>query len=223
MRKWFKLGLGLLLLPTCLAATQALVEVIRGSGRADRFWFATLAGAGCWLSIHWLLPRPMRIYVFGHELTHALWTWLLWGKVTRFKVASRGGSVVTNRPNFLVTLAPYFFPLYAVGVVVGFAIGNSIWGWEDFSAAFCLLLGAAYAFHVTLNCEVLRTRQTDITSQGYLFSAAIIWLGNVFVLLLGIPLLTMQTKVSAGFIRSWELTLGLWASIAKLSWLREST
>jgi hypothetical protein len=60
-----------------------------------------------------------------------------------------------------------------------------------------LLLGAAYAFHVTLTLEILRTRQTDITSQGYLFSAVVIFLGNALVLLAAVPLLTGQDLVSA--------------------------
>ena len=38
----------------------------------------------------------------------------------------------------------------------------------------------------------MQTRQSDITSQGYLFSAVVIFLGNVCVLLFGIPLLTAK-------------------------------
>ena len=55
---------------------------------------------------------------------------------------------------------------------------------------FHLLIGAAYAFHVTLTMDILRTRQTDITSQGTFFSTVIIFLGNIFILLIGLPLLT---------------------------------
>jgi len=43
-----------------------------------------------------------------------------------------------------------------------------------------------------LTFHALQTRQSDITSQGYLFSAVVIFLGNVSVLLLGIPLLTAK-------------------------------
>jgi hypothetical protein len=45
---------------------------------------------------------------------------------------------------------------------------------------------------VTLTWHALKTRQSDITSQGYLFSAVIIFLGNAAVLLLGLPLLTAR-------------------------------
>jgi hypothetical protein len=38
--------------------------------------------------------------------------------------------------------------------------------------------------------EILKTRQTDITSQGWFFSSVIIFLGNALVLAIGVPLLT---------------------------------
>ncbi len=66
-----------------------------------------------------LLPKPMRVYVFGHELTHAIWTWLFGGRVKRFKATSTGGHVVDHEEQFLITLAPYFFPLYVVLVGTG--------------------------------------------------------------------------------------------------------
>ena len=145
--------------------------------------------------VYLLLPKPMWIYVFGHELTHAVWTWLCGGKVKRFKASSSGGHVVISKSNFLIALAPYFFPLYAVLVVLLFLAGHLIWNWQHFLVWFHLLLGAAYAFHVTLTFHVLQTKQTDITGQGYLFSAVVIFLGNVVVLLFGIPLLAAKVDV----------------------------
>lgn len=174
---------------------MALWRVLCASGNADTTWIPFLAGAACWCVIFFLLPKPMWIYVFGHELTHALWTWLFGGSVKRMKVTSSGGHVVISKTNFVITLAPYFFPLYAIIIILIFALGNWLWHWQRFLVFFHLLLGAAYAFHVTLTFHTLQTRQTDITSQGYLFSAVIIFLGNVGVLLLGIPLLAAKTGV----------------------------
>ena len=71
MPKWLKFIIGLLLLPACVGAARTLARVISHSGRADTIWIALLAGAACWLTVLCLLPKPMRIYVFGHELTHA--------------------------------------------------------------------------------------------------------------------------------------------------------
>ena len=192
MPGWIKFIIAVLLLPVCAGAAMALLKVLHACGSADTTWIPILAGAACWIVIFFLLPKPMWIYVFGHELTHALWTWLFGGQVKKMKVTPRGGHVVISKTNFVIALAPYFFPLYATIVVAVFAVGHLIWDWHNYLVWFHLAVGAAYAFHVTLTWHVLQTRQSDITSQGYLFSAVIIFLGNVSVLLFGIPLLTAK-------------------------------
>ncbi len=185
----------LLLLPACFGAASALWRVLCASGSADTTWVPMLAGATCWLVIYVLLPKPMWVYVFGHELTHAVWTWVCGGRVKQFKATSDGGHVVVSKTNFLIALAPYFFPLYAALAVAVFVAGRLIWDWQHYAPWFHLVLGAAYAFHVTLTWHILQTRQTDITQQGYLFSAVVIFLGNAAVLLLGIPLVTARINV----------------------------
>jgi hypothetical protein len=195
MPKWIKLILGILLLPACIGAGSALSRVVNVSGNAHTFWVALLGGGACWLTVFLLLPRPMLVYVFGHELTHALWTWACFGRVKKFKANAKGGHVVISKSNFLIALAPYFFPLYAALVILVFVLGNLIWSWERYVPWFHFLLGAAYAFHVTLTWHILQTRQSDITDQGYLFSGVVIWIGNLLVLLIGIPLLTARVSV----------------------------
>jgi hypothetical protein len=208
MPKWLKFVVGLLLLPACAGAVRSLARVVSHSGRADTIWIALLAGAGCWVAILCLLPRPMRIYVFGHELTHALWTWLFGGRVKKFKAGSDGGYVVVTKNNFLIALAPYFFPVYVALVIAVFAVGHILWNWRNY-VVFChLLIGAAYAFHVTLTFHILRTRQSDITSQGYLFSAVVIFLGNILVLLIGIP--TLTSEMSLSWVLRWWWADTLW-------------
>jgi hypothetical protein len=196
MPKWCKSIIAILLLPVCLGAVRALWMVLRASGQETTIWAAVASGAACWMVIYVLLPKPMWIYVFGHELTHALWTWLFAGRVKAIKVRSSGGHVIVTRNNFLVALAPYFFPLYVVLVVLAFAAGNLLWDWLPYVIWFHLLLGAAYAFHLTLTWHILRTEQSDITQHGYAFSAVVIFLGNIGVLLIGVPLLITKVGVS---------------------------
>jgi hypothetical protein len=193
--KWLKFIVGLILLPLCAGALPALARVVRASGGAAEVWVPVAAGSACWLVVFAFLPKPMWVYVVGHELTHVVWSWLFGGKVKKFKATSRGGEVVLTKSNFLVALAPYFFPLYAVLVVLVFLAGHLIWGWSRWAPLFHILLGAAYAFHLTLTWEILKTEQSDITGQGYLFSGVVIFLGNVLVLLLGIPLLTGNARL----------------------------
>ena len=181
---------------------MTLWQVVRTSGKADTIWVALLSGAVCWLVIYLLLPKPMWVYVLGHELTHALWTWLFGGRVKKFKASAKGGHVIVTKNNFIIALAPYFFPVYAFLVVLVFVAGQWIWHWQGYAVWFHLLLGAAYGFHVTLTWHILKNTQTDITEQGYLFSAVIIFLGNASVLLLAIPLLAGQVNLLTA-LRWW--------------------
>ena len=193
--KWAKLFIALALTPLCFGAVLALWKVLRVSGDADTIWVVFLAGAACWVAIYALLPKPMWIYVVGHELTHALSTWLFGGRVKKFKASAKGGQVVITKSNFLISLAPYFFPLYAVLVVVVFVTGHLIWNWRAYAIWFHLLLGAAYAFHVTLTWHILKMEQSDVAQNGYVFSVVVIFLGNAAVLLIGVPLLTARVGV----------------------------
>jgi len=215
MPKWVKMLIAIALLPVCAGAARALGHVLRAGYGADTVWVPMLAGAACWLVVFSMLPKPMWIYVLGHELTHALWTYLFGGQVKKLKVTSAGGHVVISKTNFIIALAPYFFPLYAVIVILVFALGHLVWNWHNYLVFFHLAVGAAYAFHVTLTFHVLQTRQSDITSQGWLFSAVVIYLGNVCVLLLGIPLLTSRVHILDA--------LGLWAEYTGLTleWLKK--
>jgi hypothetical protein len=207
--KWLKFMVALLLLPFCVGAATALASVLQHTGQADTVWVALVAGAGCWMAVFLLLPKPMRLYVFGHEFTHALWTWLFGGRVKKFKATAQGGYVVTTKTNFLIALAPYFFPVYVVLVLVLFGLGHWLWNWSRYTVFCHLFIGAAYAFHLTLTFHILKTRQTDITSQGYLFSATIIFIGNILVLLVGVPVLTARLSVLTALQWWWADTVNL--------------
>ncbi len=135
-----------------------------------------------------LFPPFWTAYVAGHELTHALWALLFGKRVKAIKVRKSGGHVVLSGTNSLITLAPYFFPFYAV-IWLGFAtVANR---WRTSVVPSWLLasgFGAAYAMHVLMTAKVLRFRQPDIESEGYLFSAVVVALGNLAMALLLIPI-----------------------------------
>ena len=213
MRRFAKLIIGLLLLPLCWGSAVAVWRVLRLSGTADSTWVPLLAGAVCWGVVYLLLPRPMWLYVAGHELTHAVWAWLFGGRVSQLKVSSKGGHVVVSKSNFLIALAPYFFPFYAVGVVCLFLIARLVVSWSHLEVWFLLLLGAAYGFHLTLTGHILKTHQSDLSEHGYLFSSVVIFLGNILVLVVAIPVLTSNPGVATAFLWCWEDTMQLIRSI----------
>ena len=213
MPKWGKMIVGLLLLPLCVGGVKALLRVLAQTGEAEMFWVAAAGGAACWWVVYLMLPKPMWVYVAGHEFTHALWTWLFGGSVKKIKVTAQGGHVITTRTNFLIVLAPYFFPIYVALIIAAFLAGGMIWNWTPYRVWFHFLIGAAYAFHLTLTWHILQTHQTDITSQGWLFSGVIIFLGNLAVLLVGVPLLADRPGLLAA--------LGWWlqSSADAITWI----
>ena len=76
--------LGLLLLPVCVAVTGAGMQLVAGlqpdTVRAVPPSALALGGGYLlWLAVYFTLPRPARTYVLAHELTHALWGWLMPG------------------------------------------------------------------------------------------------------------------------------------------------
>ena len=95
--KWLKFIVAVLLLPACAGMVSALWRVLRASGNATDVWVPLVAGAACWLVIFAMLPKPMWIYVVGHELTHVVWSWLFGGKVKKFRASSSGGEVVVTK------------------------------------------------------------------------------------------------------------------------------
>lgn len=196
LRRVVRWGVAIALLPLNIGLTWALWEVSRGGSGALNFWIPLLAGVAIWLLLFSKLPRPMWIYVFGHELTHAICAWCFGGKVTSFKVSKKGGEVRVTKTNAFISLAPYFLPLYAIlwSVLIGVA---SIWIVDRtwLMPAYYCGLGITYGFHLTMTVAVLRIRQPDLVGEGFVFSWSVIWLGNVLIPLIALPLLTGSPSV----------------------------
>ncbi|MGB9601917.1 MAG: hypothetical protein ACPMAG_03915 [Limisphaerales bacterium] len=209
--KLIKFFIAILLLPVCAGGFETVWFLIKACGNLNTVWAPILAGVACWLVIYILLPKPMLLYVFGHELTHAFWTLVFGGRVKRLRASAKGGHVVVTKDNFVVFLAPYFFPFYAFIIVVAYAIGSAFYDLQKYRAVFHLLLGMAYAFHITFTISVLQTKQSDILSQGRVFSWIIIAIGNLLVLIIALPILS-------GF--SLTTSLKFWA-ISAMNWYEQ--
>jgi hypothetical protein len=211
--KGVKTGIAVLLLPLCWGLSVALTRVVNAGLGNDVFWVGFLSGAACWLVVFLMLPKPMWVYVMGHELTHVLWTWLFGGRVKRFKATSRGGQVTITRTNFLIALAPYFFPFFTMLVAAGWALGSMVWDLRPYQVVLHLLLGATFAFHVTLTFCVLSGPQSDLAEHGYFFSAVVIFLGNLTIGTVGLAWLTERVPVSVALDWVWKSTWSIWRYI----------
>ena len=147
----------------------------------EEFWFFSL-GVVLWLIAFFGLPRPIVLYVFGHELTHALWVWLMGGRVSRFKVGREGGHILTDKNNFLIALAPYFFPLYSILVIALYGALSLFFNMQPYGRLLYALVGVTWAFHFTFTCWMIPKNQTDLSDNGTIFSLVVIYLINLLLL-----------------------------------------
>lgn len=176
--------IGLVLLPVCVAASQtllALLAAIRPDSTALIPPSAMALGGGylLWLLVFFTLPRPFRTYVLAHELTHAIWGSVMGARVVRMSVKKHGGSVTLTKNNFLITLAPYFFPLYTAITVAGYYLLGLFTDVERYHLLWLGLVGFTWGFHFTFTIGSLLQHQSDIQLYGRLFSYSVIYLANI--------------------------------------------
>jgi hypothetical protein len=185
--RWLKFVIALFLLPVCAILTQTFFTVFARAAVTQRlwageeFWFFSL-GAILWLIAFFGLPRPMLVYVFGHELTHALWVVLMGGRVSRFRVGRDGGHIVTDRNNFWIALAPYFFPLYSLLAIGAYGLLGLFFNVQPYGRLLYAVIGATWAFHFTFTCWMIPKKQTDLTDHGTFFSLVVIYVMNLALL-----------------------------------------
>lgn len=183
--------LGIALLPFCIGFSwQLAVTAVDITYRPlIPYWFT--GGFLLYLIIHFLFKRPILSYVVGHELTHALFAILFGGSVKAFHASEKGGRVHLTKSNFVITLAPYFFPLYTFFALVAFWLARAASA-PALEPWLVLVAGAAFAFHIVLTATFLQTDQNDIREHGAFFSYPLIFLFNIILTALLIRLLLAQ-------------------------------
>jgi hypothetical protein len=175
---------GLLLMPICVAITLTLGSLVRAAHPASDAFLppAVMAfGAGflLWVILYFTLPPPVRTYVLAHELTHALWGSFMGASISKMKISKERGSVTLSKSNFLITLAPYFFPLYTIIVIIIYCVLSLFYDTRTYYLLWLGLVGFTWSFHFTFTISALMQLQTDIKEYGYLFSYTIIYILNV--------------------------------------------
>ncbi len=193
--KGVKFVVGLGLIPACLAATRTVVILIQAvrpesSQVLPPGGIALGVGLLAWLFLYYTMPRPVRSYILAHELTHALWGVMMGASVSRLRVAETHGSVELSKSNFLITLAPYFFPLYTVLVVIIYYVVTLFVDVGDYYLFWLGAVGFTWGFHFTFTVGALCQHQPDIRTHGHLFSYTVIYLMNA----LGIALWTVMVS-----------------------------
>lgn len=211
MKKAISILLGIALVPFCIGFTWQLGATVFGIRYKPDLPYFFVAGALAYITLHVLFRKPILTYVFGHELTHALFAVLFGGSVKSFHASDRGGRVTLTKSNFIITLAPYFFPLYTFialllyGTALAAGLQEAV-GWIVF------LAGASFAFHLVLTAIFLQTEQSDVREYGMIFSFPLIYLFNVTFTALLVRLLLAENMeyllfLTGGIMKSINMTV----------------
>lgn len=236
-KTWVKLIAGVLLLPFALILTMALLgtlktsveegvkELLNMSFSGDlknselknfvmvikkHMLGCVVAGMVFFGVFFAVSPRRFLMipYVFGHEVTHALWVKLFGGSVAnRFHVSLEGGHVMTDKVNTWIILSPYFFPFYSMiaatlyGVLLASAkildlackggdLLQTVWSGQWF---FWAVIGFTLAFHLVFTFLLVTRSQPDLHYGGTFFSLVVIYMINLLIIT-GLFLITCRQQ-----------------------------
>ena len=187
MANFLRMILGVVLLPMCWGVVRAFCDsVMAAAGESGGITAESIALVGgmaafalCWMAV----SHPVKTYVLGHELTHALWGLLFGAMPSKLRVSAAGGSVNLTKSNMLITLAPYFFPFYTFLVIVVALITSAFIRPLPCLPLWMFAVGFTWAFHALFTLETLAQRQPDVKLYGRIFSWVFIFLANVVLIL----------------------------------------
>jgi len=156
-------------------------------------WFFTKVSQGVFLYL----------YVLGHELTHALFVYLSFGRVADIKVTRQGGYIITNKSNVLIALSPYFVPFWtSVVLLIALPINYFFPGIPHFEKGLFLLIGSTWGFHLFWTMWMIPRDQPDLKENDTLFSLVVIYLANIIVVSALVCLATDRVTWRE-FVYSW--------------------
>ena len=175
--KWPVATVTVLMLPN---STSALLGLMKQIGQHPKPILPLLSGLGVYTILWWLLFRRP---IFGsflstleHELTHALFALATFHEVTGLRATwRRGGHVRCSGPgNWLITIAPYFFPTICVAILV-----LSVFLPANLLTPIGTLMGVGIGYHLTSTYRETHAGQSDLRRVGWLFSVLFLPTANI--------------------------------------------
>ena len=227
MANFLRMVLGVLLLPMCWGVVRAFCDsVMASAGESGGITAESIALVGgmaafalCWMAV----SHPVKTYVLGHELTHAIWGLLFGALPSKLRVSASGGSVNLTKSNMLITLAPYFFPFYTFLVIVVALVTSAFIRPLPCLPLWMFAVGFTWAFHALFTLETLAQRQPDVKLYGRIFSWVFIFLANVALVLVFLASTTSLTFAQlGGFLlnRVFDAYVGVGsAAVAAYKWV----
>ena len=202
MANFLRFLIGLAFLPLCWGVSRAFLDALLIAAGTTG-WLSveavSLLGGIAAFAMSWFaISHPVRMYVLGHELTHALWGLLFGARPSDVRVSASGGSVRLTKSNMLITLAPYFFPFYTFLVIIVALVTYAFFRPLPYLPLWLFLIGFTWSFHVLFTLETLGQRQPDVKLYGRIFSWTFIFIVNVAIVLVWLATMTPLTFAELG-------------------------
>ena len=183
LRRFFCWMIGLSLLPFLWAVLREVTLMVPSVlALGVKAWWLYALGVGVYFLIEKVFTKPMTLYVYAHELTHAVSGLLSGAKIHSLKASSKGGEVRMSKSNLFVALSPYVVPFYTLLVVLFFVLIR-VW-WKDplLTCFFQFLIGASLAFHLSMTVAAIHRKQPDLKMAGIFLSTVLITTVNALIL-----------------------------------------
>jgi hypothetical protein len=207
--KWPVAAFCLIILPfsvVALSDSKIIGEVFSNNG-------AIVAGFSIYLVVWFFyFSRPSAgsfFSTFEHELTHAIFAWATFKKVTGLTATWREGGVCSweGGKNWLIFIAPYFFPtLMLVPIVLSFVVKR------EYFEAVEIMLGAVMAYHMTSTYLETHSNQTDLQETSFLFAFLFLPTANIMVYTTALIYFVRGPKEASDYVveccsRAWDWLL----------------
>ena len=120
--------------------------------------------------------------IIAHELTHSFFAVLTLHKVKHIRVAedNSGGSMAfLGEGNWLIVIAPYFFPLFCFFFMMGIGIYLK---YAPINWIINVLFGYFIGYHIDTVASQIHDKQTDLPKVSYLFCVLFLPGANFWVI-----------------------------------------
>lgn len=185
---------GALLMPAACASLYSACKIIYSLVKPQNIYFPLLLGAIGYTSIYvakklfsnYSMRTNNKSYVIAHELSHAITGFLSGAVLRKIKIRKQSGFVLMDYSNLLVTLAPYYIPLYAIILSLTYFVINVFFPHLQLRRFFLFAIGFTTVFHIIHTIDILSgPLQDDLKeSGGLIFSLCVIILLTSFSFML---------------------------------------
>lgn len=179
-----------------------LVEVIEIIYNYKTFYKPLFIGMGVYFVLWFILFNNRQgnwFLTIEHEFTHTLFALLTFHKIVDFKATDNMGGHMqysgVGGGNWLITIAPYFFPTFSM-----FIVGLIYFSKSQYYPVLTMLLGYSIVYHIHSTYKETSSQQPDIQEVGVPFALLFLPSANIF------SLITLLSFIPNDRIYFWRLS-----------------